>query len=197
MSKLICALSLLLLLATFPGCDWVYRMVQKEGAEEKYLLGDLIPGRRNEKVAEIQKLLKLYGYPIGSADGVLGANTRKAVQTFQKDSGLKETRFVDQPTWAKLHDFEKYGLVTDAKLRVPAVEQALKAAGFDVGTIDGKMGNRTLTAIKEFQKKEGLKPDGRIGLKTLRALSSYLTAEDNPYSSAPAQRKSPGEEKTK
>ena len=93
------------------GCDFVYRLLQKEGAEERDILGESVPSVSNPAIVEVQKLLKLYGYRPGNIDGQLGLNTRNAVEKFQKDHHLKPTRFVDQETWAQLNIFSETGLV--------------------------------------------------------------------------------------
>ena len=156
------------------GCDSIYRVLQKEGAEEKDLLGEVVPFEYNAKVAEVQKLLKLYGYKIGRADGVLGANTREAIEAFQADNHLKVSRFVDKATWQRLTLFARYGLVVNGELDIAAVQRALIAAGQDPGKPDGKRGAKTDRAIKAFQKAEGLTVDGKIGLRTLDRLADYL-----------------------
>ena len=74
---------------SFSGCDAIYRLLQKEGAEEKEMIGIVVHNERNQKVTEIQQLLKLYGYKVGHPDGVLGANTRKAIEVFQIDQKLE------------------------------------------------------------------------------------------------------------
>jgi peptidoglycan hydrolase-like protein with peptidoglycan-binding domain len=159
----------------------IYRLLQKEGAEEKDILGEIVPLEANPKVEYVQKLLKLYGYKVGSVDGVLGVNTRNAIADFQKDNNLKESRFVDQATWDALHRFEQCGLVLDGELNIVAVQKALQAFGLNPGPADGKRGRRTDVAIKEFQQRMNLKPDGRVGFKTLVELSAYLpVTEDNP-----------------
>lgn len=157
------------------GCDWIYRKLQKEGAEEKDLLGEVSPLQSNAKVKEVQKILKLYGYRIGNPDGVLGANTRDAIEAFQRDSQLQQTRFVDQATWERLNVFVDCELIENGDLNTKTIQQALKAAGFNPGKVDGRWGQRTLTAIKNFQKAKGLKPDGKVGFKTLSALARYLS----------------------
>ncbi len=162
------------LLSGLLGCDKIYRLLQKEGAEEKDLLGEIVLHQRNAKVLEVQKLLKLYGYRIGTPDGVLGGNTRNAIESFQRANNLKETRFVDNATWEKLHIFAKDGLIVKGELNVVKIQEALKAAGMNVGRIDGKMGKRTQAAIIDFQKRQGLKADGKIGWKTLTKFSEYL-----------------------
>lgn len=158
------------------GCDFIYGLLQKEGAEEKALVGATIPFEPSPKVVEIQKLLKLYGYQAGRIDGGLGVNTRNAIETFQQDNGLKVTKFVDKATWVKLNIFNDRQLVVDGEVNMMMVQAALKNAGFNPGKPDGKDGPKTLEAIRKFQKAMGLKPDGRIGFKTLSELYDFLPA---------------------
>jgi len=54
------------------------------------------------------------------------------------------------------------------------VQAALKNAGFYKGNIDGKIGQATKDAIKEFQKANGLNGDGVIGAKTWAKLKEFL-----------------------
>lgn len=56
------------------------------------------------------------------------------------------------------------------------IQTALKNAGYDPGKIDGKIGPETTSAIKAFQKYNGLKDDGIVGQKTWNLLSKYLTS---------------------
>ena len=57
--------------------------------------------------------------------------------------------------------------VTPAK--VIEVQQALKARGYDPGSIDNQMGPRTKQALTQYQKDNGL-PVGNLNTETLRAL---------------------------
>jgi murein L,D-transpeptidase YcbB/YkuD len=54
------------------------------------------------------------------------------------------------------------------------VQQALKNAGFYTGSVDGKPGPLTRSAIREFQRVQGLKMDGIVGKRTWEQLSPYL-----------------------
>jgi peptidoglycan hydrolase-like protein with peptidoglycan-binding domain len=56
------------------------------------------------------------------------------------------------------------------------IQTALKHAGFYTGSIDGKIGPKSKKAIEDFQSANGLKVDGKIGLKTWEALGKYLKA---------------------
>jgi len=60
---------------------------------------------------------------------------------------------------------------------IKKVQRALRNAGFDAGSVDGKLGKRTKAAIIEFQTANDLKPDGKVGPKTWQKLSPYLSGE--------------------
>lgn len=165
-------------IAALSGCDKIYRMIQREGAEELDLIGEVRLNEMNERVAKVQQRLKLFGYSIGTVDGVLGANTRNAVERFQHDNGITASRFIDYATWKQLMIFDECGLIMNEEINPYMVQVALKNAGYDIGKIDGKLGTKSLEMLKNFQKAEGLKPDGRIGWKTLNALRRYLPLEE-------------------
>lgn len=55
-----------------------------------------------------------------------------------------------------------------------SVQKALKTAGFDPGSLDGKMGGKTKLALMHFQTAKGLKPDGVIGPQTWEKLEPFI-----------------------
>jgi len=55
-----------------------------------------------------------------------------------------------------------------------SIQTALTNAGFYNGPIDGRIGKQTRDGIKEFQKANNLKSDGRVGSKTWAVLKAYL-----------------------
>lgn len=61
-----------------------------------------------------------------------------------------------------------------SKDRIEKIQQALKNAEFYKGDIDGKIGLKTKSAIKAFQKSKGLITDGVVGQKTWNELSKYF-----------------------
>lgn len=50
-----------------------------------------------------------------------------------------------------------------------ALQTALKTAGEDV-TVDGRIGKKTLAALKDYQQKHGLKATGHFDKATVKAL---------------------------
>ena len=176
---MISRLILLYFVCFLTGCDFIYRLLDKEGAQEKALVGEISPFEKNPVIEEIQTLLQVYGYNPGSVDGVLGLHTRNMIEKFQRDNDLEPSRFVDEKTWEKLIYFKQIGLVVDGQLNVTLLQQILNVAGFPVGEPDGKFGPRTKKSVEDFQKAHQLKADGRVGYKTMQALSQYMVQPQN------------------
>jgi len=172
---------LFILILFFSGCDRIYALLDKRGAEELKLVGTTDVYKANPTVQEIQTLLKLYGYTPGRIDGVLGPGTRRAIEKFQQDNNLEITRFADKPTWEKLSAFKDNQLVVNNALNIQLIQTLLQKAGFKVGKADGNFGPRTQAAVKSFQKANGLKADGKIGYKTLSKLAEFLIDENKQF----------------
>ncbi len=62
-----------------------------------------------------------------------------------------------------------------SKENTKEIQTCLKNAGFYTGKIDGIKGKNTKKAIREFQKANGLAPDGIVGKKTWELLSKYAS----------------------
>ena len=50
------------------------------------------------------------------------------------------------------------------------IQQALINLGYDIGTVDGMIGEKSRLAIQDFQRKHGVNPDGKAGLKLYNLL---------------------------
>jgi peptidoglycan hydrolase-like protein with peptidoglycan-binding domain len=183
----------ILTLLSFYGCNIVPKSVQYQREEEK-LVGstDIL----NPKIEEVQVILKNDGYEPGNMDGRMGKETRDAIKAFQESIGLKSTGYIDKITLTQLEDSRRtkeileskknYSLKSTKDVRqkdssqaefrptTKEIQSALKNAGFDPGSFDGKIGPRTRQAIKDFQKSKGLVPLGVVGPKTWANLSKYL-----------------------
>lgn len=72
---------------------------------------------------------------------------------------------------SELREEQIIGKVAGYNPRVEEIQQILKDVGFDPGPIDGMMGGQTRRAIREFQKKKGLKPTGKIDSMTHPSLN--------------------------
>ncbi|MCB1192319.1 MAG: peptidoglycan-binding protein [Leptospiraceae bacterium] len=54
------------------------------------------------------------------------------------------------------------------------IQESLKQTGYYGGKIDGIVSIKTVRAIKEFQKSQGLKSDGVFGATSIRAMEKLL-----------------------
>ncbi|MEU5536984.1 peptidoglycan-binding domain-containing protein [Streptomyces sp. NPDC020362] len=62
------------------------------------------PGHVGDRTAEVQCLLKYWGYNPGTVDGIYGDKTTAAVKSFQSDHGLGKDGSVGPETWPVLRD---------------------------------------------------------------------------------------------
>lgn len=58
--------------------------------------------------------------------------------------------------------------------QVMKIQAVLRKIGYNLNTIDGIYGRETEQAVKNFQKNNGLAPDGIIGSNTYRVLRDFI-----------------------
>lgn len=73
-----------------------------DGGEVMIELDALKKGSRGEQVKTLQRLLKAFGYSLGSVDGDFGTKTEKALIKYQKKEGLVQDSICGQKTWESL-----------------------------------------------------------------------------------------------
>lgn len=61
----------------------------------------------------------------------------------------------------------------DRGTEVRKLQSFLNWSGFNCGTVDGEVGDKTIAAVKAFQKKVGLDPDGIVGNGTITKMRAY------------------------
>ena len=131
---------------------------------------------------DIQQFLSNNGFNPGPIDGQSGPKTKNAIISFQKENGLLADGIAGNKTKAAMRAYtgckdENFCIARDnrsAKLdSIADVQTYLANNGFNPGIIDGKMGSYTREAIKAFQRKVGLIPDGVAGARTKSEMKSY------------------------
>ena len=144
----------------------------------------------------LQVVLKNYGYYTDKVDGDFGPASKKALKEFQSSNNLVSDGILGKNTCKTLNNrsnvVKKTLNATNSintnfqktkSTEILNVQRRLSELGFYSGEIDGINGSRTKIAVKNFQSKAGLIPDGIIGPKTLSALDkgeeSYVTIEDS------------------
>lgn len=124
------------------------------------------------RVNAVQMLLIQHGIKL-TVDGNFGPATEAAVMAFQAQHGISRSGKVGAKTWEALVVPLWRGKTGAA---VSALEIQLKFQyGFSSLTIDGNFGPMTEAAVKSFQKRHDLKPDGIVGKYTWNALVSHDT----------------------
>lgn len=185
--------------------------------DSPYLL--LSSGSTGDHVTALQEALKELGFYAGTVDGKFGTGTRSAVLAFQDMNGLYETGTADAATQTLLFEgkpknskgkaaaVKTVSAVEGAAISsgsqgtaVKKLQERLKTLGYYKGTVDGNCGSGTVSAVKAFQKKTGLKQTGTADADTqallyaLNAPSAQSTATPKPTQAptlAPAVTEAP------
>jgi peptidoglycan hydrolase-like protein with peptidoglycan-binding domain len=146
-----------------------------------------------DTIRAVQRELTSRGYGPLVADGVPGLVTRAAIMAFEHDSHTALTGEATEKVLARLvigvtgdasqSLDQAAGRVRSAQAEIVmrTVQQSLAALGYQVGKIDGRTGDETERAIREFELDEGLKPTGRISADVFSRLGRVVaTARPQP-----------------
>ena len=114
-----------------------------------------------------QSQLSAAGYYSGPMDGDLGRDTTAAIKTYQRDNGLPITGELDDVTRARLGAQTAAPAADGAAGPAPDpatldAQSQLAKAGYYSGPTDGKGGDPTTAAIKQFQHDNGLPITGEL-----------------------------------
>ena len=135
------------------------------------------PGRRRRRgreseIAALQVGLRDRGLYRGTVDGVLGPGTEHAVRRFQRRAGLAADGVPGARTRKALGRYGKRAPLGGRSLvlgmrgwDVAALQFALAWHGFPSGSFDGDFGSHTYEALRKYQRRQGITPDGIAGLR--------------------------------
>ena len=144
-------------------------------------------GMKGDEVAQLQNALIKQGYLKGSADGVYGPNTEKAVRNFQNENGLFVDGVAGNKTQSVLYsvkdsdngffsgDYSNIEPTSDIS-RIKLLQKALIRMKYLNGSADGIYGTMTDAAVRYFQYEHGLKEDGIAGRRTLAAMEKAVAS---------------------
>ena len=137
---------------------------------------DVKSGDDGEIVAAIQARLMELGYMDSDEPTMhFGPLTQSALKSFQRHNGLGDDGICGRSTYDALmqEDAKHYVMqLGDSGPDVEGVQQRLYELGYldNKANIKGVFGEKTEAAAKEFQKKNDLTADGKVGSKTLEML---------------------------
>lgn len=132
-------------------------------------------GEVSETLRKYQNRLKELGYLTSSADGTYGKDTETAVKRFQERTGLIADGYLGPTTISELMSKNAQANAIIVGMNGPEVEKIqkrLKELGYLSGTPDGRYGEKTETAVRNFQNQHKLSVDGKVGKQTMNLLMS-------------------------
>jgi LysM repeat protein len=148
-------------------------------------------GAFNPQIAGLQIALRERGLYRGAIDGIQGRRTRKAVRAFQHRKGLVVDGLAGPRTRAALGRQGRplFGVRVMRRgmtgYDVGVLQFLLARRGLRPGTLDGRFGARTERAVRRFQRRAQLVPDGAVGRRTARRLCALRTCA---WRAAPRRR---------
>jgi hypothetical protein len=129
------------------------------------------------RVAALQVALRAHGFQPGPVDGVSGRLTRSALRSFQRRKGVVCNGKLDRATRRAL-GVRGRPLLGQRQLAVGAVgwdvavlEFRLRRFGLGARAVDGRFTRRTAVALRRYQRRHALVPDGVAGPNTFRRLA--------------------------
>lgn len=155
--------------AAVPGFVPVVRRTpaSEDRAVSEALL-DSTAGDTVELTRAIQRELQAKGYESGAPDGVPGLVTRAAIMAYEADhaqplTGEPSQGLLKQLVLGVTDGTEQQGTQSrQAEQVIRTVQQSLARLGFASGMTDGRMGEETVRAIREFEAHQGLPESGRV-----------------------------------
>lgn len=144
-------------------------------------------GYKGRDVYVAQCALKARTFYAGTIDAKFGDGTDSAVRRFQRKAGLVEDGLFGYKSQSKLYGLQYVGYKdgyylwaikqtekdTDHTDSAMLMQEMLKIKKFYKGALDGEYKNKTVTAVKEFQKKYkklGLEVTGKCDLLTIEKI---------------------------
>ena len=169
----------------------------------------LMLGSTGTDVSDLQARLTELGYYTGAIDGRYASGTQTAVQEFQERNGLTADGIAGRQTQDMLYsgsaqpkyvtvsasgDAEEYLLLKQGAsgVEVRKLQGRLAELGYYAGGVDGIYGETTASAVKAFQRANGLSGDGQAGVQT----QSKLYSSSARYASSPVATADPDATRT-
>jgi peptidoglycan hydrolase-like protein with peptidoglycan-binding domain len=144
--------------------------------------------RYDAKIEEAQRQLLATGHYTGLVDGIIGQRTRIAIETYQREQGLKATGEVTEALLEHMRYLRKVAqaseitgstskVVTSAiEVKIARLQKSLSVLGYDPGVINGELSPATRAAIRAFEAANDLPQTGLFSDDTLRLAITLRSA---------------------
>ncbi len=139
------------------------------------------PEQTPDVIRLVQQRLLALGYEPGTNDGVTGLVTRGAIIAYEHDNGLPLTGDPSEPLLRHMQGTpgaKEAHLKHARQTRTPhaeqvqrTVQQSLAALGYFTVKVDGRPGEETQRAIREYEMDSGMVPTGRVSAQLLNRLA--------------------------
>ena len=164
-------------------------------------------GSTGSDVSDLQARLTELGYYTGTIDGKYSTGTQSAVTEFQSRNGLTADGIAGRATQDKLYSASAqpktvsasaadsgYTLLKEGAsgLEVRKLQGRLAELGYYAGGVDGIYGSTTTSAVKAFQRANGLSGDGQAGSQT----QTKLYSASAKYAASPVATANPDQTRT-
>ncbi|WP_405097428.1 peptidoglycan-binding protein [Oceanobacillus sp. FSL H7-0719] len=139
-------------------------------------------GKRHKDSINLKKKLNRIGFGHITVTELYGSFTKKQVEKFQKQYGLKVNGIADPVTQKKINDIYNSPLQKGKRnAQVIDIKRDLNRLGYDGISLTNYFGSWTETRLKQFQKDNNLPVSGIADVKTINKLkNSYITIYIDP-----------------
>ena len=120
--------------------------------------------RHQRDVTNLQNQIGALQSEVARLDQALKETEAKSSQGLNAGGESALTKFTQGALYKTPSGFE---------LPAASIQQALKKAGYYQGALDGKIGSKTKQALRNFQRDNGLDPDGICGRQTWSKLQTF------------------------
>ena len=138
-------------------------------------------------IRAVQRELTTLGYGPLQADGVPGLLTRAAIMAFEHDRKMGLTGEATERVLKRLllgssietapEDVAGRVRSAHADQVIRTVQQSLATLGYQPGRLDGRIGDETERAIREFEMDQGLVPTGRISAELFSRVAKSVSGQ--------------------
>ncbi|WP_366556507.1 peptidoglycan-binding domain-containing protein [Aquibaculum sediminis] len=185
--------------ATVEGADthaWAAPDRSSVGAQSTSGRADLIQLAQSRSVLEIQARLNRLGYQAGPEDGMMGSQTRRAIEAYQNDEGLLVT---GEPSQSLLNHIDesveqRFGRAEEPEAdtraqetdeatddqadMIAAIQSELRQRDYRIPTVSGEMNDATREAIRAYERDRGYLVTGRATAELLEDLRANSNRSD-------------------